>query len=1225
MPRYILPNGKAIYSDKDIPDDQVDDFISSMVDDGHIDHPAPSMSAASDTTSVDTGAPIIDIPDKPNPIRKVASAVKDIATTPLTTRPSIEGNRIANWIDPKDSSSSNVPLAMLRGFHAGTIQGLGDLTTSMTNPLDLATMIGTEGAGWAAKRGFGTLAKIAHGVARGGGAAAAIRGASKVLSPSSTIMERGSGVLETLMGITGYKSKLPEISTKVATGKGPIKSTELPMEVPIPEAVAKANATAKTKATRVATNRASEAGLPEINLDKVVTNASGNLVNTSSPKMRVGYQNGKWINKDTGEILNPKTGRPTGEKVAPPPINDTGTEPIRPFRPGGSAYDDALANQLKEEIRKTKTLELDDTGEGANEMLTRWVKEAATAKGGPISPTNTPELMDLESARQKLAPDTETAPKIEPRVYKSVGPDLTPETNIDHASQLDAQDWIPEEGPPGLRPADVAKFVRTATGKDVGVQGWGGTLTDDLPIEATAIRPELMPPEQAARNLIPEPSNITLNKQGDVLARQKDGTILNKTTGEVLDSTGKPITGRTSGTNVKSIAQIQREQKVTWGEAKRIYEDTIANNPETLVNNGETMGTTIPEENVVANETSTGKRDYKIKRGPDFQSDGVYHITFDDGRTYPIYKNTSGMGWEVDGLDDASQTMGAFTKNELVDRLRNLNEDTPVTSRYNSRSSGKTIKETLSDFRSRLASERGSVSIIPERSSANESPGKIKARLQKEGKKDLPILEEEIPTKPAKPGIGEKDPGLLRKAIDTTRGLMSVDLPFTTSAAFRQAMPWVGTKNWFKAWATAAKSYGSQVAHDAFMANIKESPLFRDRVIKFKDGNSKTFPSFADEIGVRMTDIKTARNARLEGIRSQLAEKIPLYGAHVKASNRAFAAFLNDLKANQLTQFVKDGQAMAAASKDPSLDLTKNIPLAKEFAEFLNDSTGSGSLKFGVKGTAHQYSLEQHAQKLADAFFSPRLTASRINMLNPTSYVMGNPAVRKQYMLAMLRTVGAWWGFANMAQMAGGKVVSDPNNSDFGKIKIGNTRFDPGAGFQQFLVLGHRVMPKNIPGTNRPLALPTKQFKTGNALTDLPLDYLGTPGGQYASSISGTSRDYGVGFNAPTRADAVVDFAASKGAPIPKLIWDIFDANERRPVFLGDRLAQLFLPMATSDINELLRENPELLMMGILSSGVGFGGQTYTGAPDKPKITPMLGMIPGLEGIDKMDYKIGGR
>lgn len=1112
MPRYILPNGKAIYSDKDIPDDQVDDFISSMVDDGHIDHPAPSMSAASDTTSVDTGAPIIDIPDKPNPIRKVASAVKDIATTPLTTRPSIEGNRIANWIDPKDSSSSNVPLAMLRGFHAGTIQGLGDLTTSMTNPLDLATMIGTEGAGWAAKRGFGTLAKIAHNTARAGGVGAVIHGGSKVLSPDSTMVERGEGGLEALMGIAGYRSKLPEIGARVATGKGPIKSTELPMEVPVPEAVANAAKTKAAKTARVATNAASEANLPEINLDNVVTDAAGNLVNKTTPKMRVGYKNGKWINKDTGEILNPKTGKPTGEKIVAPPDNQS-NEPIKPH--GGGAYEEDLMRQASEEIRKTRNLEIDNTGEGSNEMLTRWANEAAAAKSGnPISPTNTPELMDLESARQNLAP--------------------TPET----------------------------------TGPVVG----NAEVQNARTVSRTG---EIVIPGQ--------------RKPADVLVTQKDGTILNKNTGEVLDSTGQPITeGANAPVTPDRNAKLPRElagAKPKYNVGSAIF------NPQF--------------------ESDLDKAAFIIARPTKSPADAKY-LKF-------VMENT--------GLDElGARELGLKIRDHIKSTIRTHIQgggevgdlNVPTYKEPISNASG--IPPTNQPLSQRLMDERGSATIIPEKATANETPAKMKARLQKEGKKDLPILEEEVGAKPEKPGIGEKDPGKIRTAIDTVRGMMSVDLPFSTSAAFRQAMPWVGTKNWFKAWATAAKSYGSQAAHDAFMANIKESPLFRDRKI----GN-KTYPSFADEIGVRMIDVKTPKNARLEGIRSQLAEKIPLYGRHIKASNRAFAAFLNDLKSNQLTQFVKDGQAMAAASKDTSLDLTKNIPLAKEFAEFLNDSTGSGSLKFGVKGTPHQYSLEQHAQKLADAFFSPRLTASRINMLNPSSYIMGNKAVRKQYMNAMLRTVGAWWGFANLAQMAGGKVVTDPNNSDFGKIKIGNTRFDPGAGFQQFLVLGHRVMPKNIPGTNRPLALPTKQFKTGNALTDLPLDYLGTPGGQYASSISGTSRDYGVGFNAPTRADAVVDFTASKAAPIPKLIWDIFDANERRPVYLGDRVAQLFLPMATSDVNELLQENPELLGLGILSSGVGFGGQTYTGAPDKPKITPMLGMIPGLQGIEKYDYKIGGR
>lgn len=468
-----------------------------------------------------------------------------------------------------------------------------------------------------------------------------------------------------------------------------------------------------------------------------------------------------------------------------------------------------------------------------------------------------------------------------------------------------------------------------------------------------------------------------------------------------------------------------------------------------------------------------------------------------------------------------------------------------------------------------------------------------------------PILEEDVlpsETPEAKPPT---EVSKVRQVYDLSRGLMSVDPPFMTSAAFRQAMPLAGTKNWFKAWAAGAKSFGSKEWYEARMKQIMDNPLFKKR---YKADGTEV-KSFAEEIGIRMTDLANARSSRAEGIKSQLAERIPVVGRYVASSNRAFSGFLNDLRANQLEAFVKDSKALSAAHKNPQLDITRNLPLARELAQFINDATGASTLKTGFGG--HQYTLERHAQKLADVFFSPRLMASRIRMLNPSTYIMANPMVRKQYTLAMLRTVGMWWGMAQLGQLAGGTVVTDSNNPDFGKIKIGDTRIDPGAGFQQWLVLGSRIKPDWA-------HLPIDATETGITPIDLATGLLGTPGGKYSSSISGTSRNYGEGFNPPTRASAVVDFLAQKVHPTAKLFYDIAAADERKPVFLGDRIMQLYVPMMAGDIAELAATNPELIPLVIPFSGVGGGSQTYTGAARTPSFTPLL-------GLEEYDIQIGGK
>jgi hypothetical protein len=135
---------------------------------------------------------------------------------------------------------------------------------------------------------------------------------------------------------------------------------------------------------------------------------------------------------------------------------------------------------------------------------------------------------------------------------------------------------------------------------------------------------------------------------------------------------------------------------------------------------------------------------------------------------------------------------------------------------------------------------------------------------------------------------------------------------------------------------------------------------------------------------------------------------------------------------------------------------------------------------------------------------------------------------------------------------------------------------------------------------------------------DLATGYLGTPGGQYASSISNESRPFGVGLNPPTRTSSIIDFFANKLHPTAKLIYDIGDADERRPVYMADRIMQLYVPMMAGDLAQLAMENPELIPLVLPATGVGMGSQTYTGAPVTPSFTPLL-------GLDKYDIQFGGK
>jgi len=220
-----------------------------------------------------------------------------------------------------------------------------------------------------------------------------------------------------------------------------------------------------------------------------------------------------------------------------------------------------------------------------------------------------------------------------------------------------------------------------------------------------------------------------------------------------------------------------------------------------------------------------------------------------------------------------------------------------------------------------------------------------------------------------------------------------------------------------------------------------------------------------------------------------------------------------------------------------------------------------------MKTPLGEVSAEKNANALAMALWSPRLLASRMRFLNPMTYMGLEPQVRKEYLSGLFRTLGAWGAFAGMAKMMGAEVSMDPRSSDFGKIKMGNTRIDPGAGFQQLLVFYSRMAT-----------------------------------GEFVSSRTGKKTEMGEGFKPRTRRTTAEEFAASKLHPSAKLAWDLLGASQSSPVHIGDRTVQMVLPMMVQDMFEVLKTNPELSpLLGVLSSvGVGtanYGRSDEYGAP----------------------------
>lgn len=151
-----------------------------------------------DDTSVDTS-----VDNKPGFLSKTWKAISE----PLTTIPSQFADSIADYIDQPDPNSDGGYLSGLKarskGFLAGATQGVGNVLSSMTSPIDLAAMLMSGGESLAAKSGMKATAKALNVGTKIAGGAVTAHGGAKVLDPESTLTDRATGFMEAAGGMAG--------------------------------------------------------------------------------------------------------------------------------------------------------------------------------------------------------------------------------------------------------------------------------------------------------------------------------------------------------------------------------------------------------------------------------------------------------------------------------------------------------------------------------------------------------------------------------------------------------------------------------------------------------------------------------------------------------------------------------------------------------------------------------------------------------------------------------------------------------------------------------------------------------------------------------------------------------------------------------------------------------------------------------------------------------------
>lgn len=385
-------------------------------------------------------------------------------------------------------------------------------------------------------------------------------------------------------------------------------------------------------------------------------------------------------------------------------------------------------------------------------------------------------------------------------------------------------------------------------------------------------------------------------------------------------------------------------------------------------------------------------------------------------------------------------------------------------------------------------------------------------------------------------GVG----GVLTDVASNTKALQS---SMDNSALFRQGIktlmthPTVWARNSAKTWKDIVKTFGGKNTLDEVAADISSRPN-TDLYRKMK-------------LGVGIDE---------EAFPAHLGEKFPLLGRAYKASEAAYTGFLQRTRADVADKYLQ-------IAKEAGVDIADKKQL-ESIGDLVNALTGRGKIKHG-----------DLADKANMVFFSPRLMKSHFDVLTAHQLQKGvTPFVRKQAAKNLLKIVGGTAAvLATANALKPGSVEWDPRSSNFGKIKIGNTRFDVTGGSGSVATLASRLLKFKVDNGGVSWDPSTKSSTTG--------DVKSLRGGGFGSQDAG---------------DVVIDFFSNKFAPAAGVVRDMLrgeDFNGNKPdaksIGIGLTTPLIFQQLA----QQKGPDGANALAAGI-AEALGISSNTYSPSPN---------------------------
>ena len=349
-----------------------------------------------------------------------------------------------------------------------------------------------------------------------------------------------------------------------------------------------------------------------------------------------------------------------------------------------------------------------------------------------------------------------------------------------------------------------------------------------------------------------------------------------------------------------------------------------------------------------------------------------------------------------------------------------------------------------------------------------------------------------------------------------------------------------GTAIWSKAFIKSFADIGKTLLGKDVMTPIKADIFSRPNALNGKYEAGKY------DLGIKFE----------EAFPSSVPEKIPLFGRFFKAAETAFNGGALRIRADLADRMIRTAERQGIDVLDPTGQ-------AAGIGKLVNSMTGRGSIG----------KLEVIGKELNAAVFSIKFLKSNIDFLSAHLFdPKASRFVKKQAAKNLMQVVGSVGLILFTAdQLIPGSVDWDPRSANFGKIKIGNTRFDVTGGMSSLVTLATRI-------------IPTK--------------HNGEWGFWFKSSTSDKfTRLNSDKFGSRTVIDLIESFAENKLSPLAGVFRDV--ARGRN--FQGEKptvgnVAFGLTPISIQTFFEL-RDDPESadLLLSMILEGLGVSANTYGG------------------------------